>query len=201
MSASVAAIPAVPVQPEPSLASHWGLADFSFHDLLSIVNPLQHLPIVSTVYRAITGDTIRPFERIAGDSLYGGLWGFVSSVANVGYQEITGKDFGDTVLAFLEGKDANNTAVADNSTPATSNVASAAQPQSTLPAQVAANGPPRTLLHAAAFVQPASDDPSARALLSSMNAKGFNPELSQRALTAYNRSLLASPPAVSGPAL
>jgi len=71
-----------------------GLDDFSFHDFLSIVNPLQHIPIVSTIYRALTGDTIKPVERLAGDSLYGGLWGFVSSVANVAYQEATGKDFG-----------------------------------------------------------------------------------------------------------
>ena len=28
----------------------------SFSDLLDIINPLQQLPIVSTIYRAITGD-------------------------------------------------------------------------------------------------------------------------------------------------
>ncbi len=199
MSASVAAIPAVPVQPAQSPASHWGIADFSFHDLLSVVNPLQHLPVVSTIYRAITGDTIRPLERIAGDSLYGGLWGFVSSVANVGYQEITGKDFGDTVLAFLEGKDDKTTALADNSAPAASG-ASAISQQSAQSVVVAANGPPRSLLQAAAFTQPVTTDPSVRALLSSMNTKGFDPELSRRALAAYNRSLPTSTPSATAPA-
>ena len=85
MSTSVAAVsPASPAPvPSGSLASDLGFDDFSFHDLVSIVNPLQHIPIVATLYRAMTGDTIKPLERVAGDSLYGGLWGFVSSVANV----------------------------------------------------------------------------------------------------------------------
>ena len=188
MSASVAAIPSVPVQTEPSLASHWGIADFSFHDLLSVVNPLQHLPIISTVYRAITGDTIRPLERIAGDSLYGGLWGFVSSVANVAYQEATGKDFGDTVLAFLEDKSAPSAVASSNSAPAAVNTASAPQPAS--PSEMAANGPPHSLLPASSISR--TSDPAAFALFSSMNAKGIDPELSRRALAAYNRSLAFS---------
>lgn len=87
----------------------------TFHDLLSVVNPLQHIPIVSMIYRAVTGDTIKPLERIAGDTLYGGFWGFVSSVANVAFQEATGKDFGDTALALLEGDDDDQpVGVADN---------------------------------------------------------------------------------------
>src|ERR1700733_11293990 len=76
--------------------------DFTFDDLVSIVNPLQHIPVVSTVYRSLTGDTIKPFERILGDTLYGGLWGCVSAVANVIYQDVTGKDFGQTVLDFAK---------------------------------------------------------------------------------------------------
>ena len=40
----------------PHQSSDW---DFSFHDLLDIVNPLQHLPVIGTIYRAITGDTYR----------------------------------------------------------------------------------------------------------------------------------------------
>ena len=89
-----------------------GDGDFSFHDLISIVNPLQHIPIVSTLYRAVTGDSIKPLERIAGDTLYGGAWGFVSSVANLAFKDLTGKDFGETALALVEGDD--TTAVADN---------------------------------------------------------------------------------------
>jgi hypothetical protein len=78
--------------------------DFSFHNLFSIVNPLQHLPVISTLYRAITGDTIGTPEKIAGDTLYGGLWGAVASIANAAFEAVTGKDVGDTVLALFTGK-------------------------------------------------------------------------------------------------
>jgi hypothetical protein len=76
--------------------------DFSFHNLVSIFNPLQHIPVVSTLYRALTGDTIGPLERVAGDTLYGGWMGMASSVANLVFEKATGKDFGDSVLAFVE---------------------------------------------------------------------------------------------------
>jgi hypothetical protein len=89
-----------------------GDLDFSFDDLVDIVNPLQHLPVVGTLYRAITHDTIKTPEKIAGDTLYGGLWGFVSSVADTAFQAITGKNFGDTVLALFTGGDNKPAAVA-----------------------------------------------------------------------------------------
>ncbi|HKQ10203.1 MAG TPA: hypothetical protein VJS85_03355, partial [Rhizomicrobium sp.] len=62
-----------------------------FGHLLDVINPLQHLPIIGTIYRAITGDKMCPIEKIAGDTLYGGLWGAVSSIADVAFESITGK--------------------------------------------------------------------------------------------------------------
>jgi hypothetical protein len=76
---------------------------FSFGDFLDIINPLQHIPLVSTLYRHLTGDAIGTPEKIAGDTLYGGLVGFVSSIADSAYQAITGKDFGNTLLALVDG--------------------------------------------------------------------------------------------------
>ena len=38
----------------------------SFSDVLDIVNPLHHIPVVSTVYRMITGDEIGMGARMAG---------------------------------------------------------------------------------------------------------------------------------------
>src|SRR5471030_3214362 len=93
--------------------------DFSFHDLLSIINPLQHLPVIGTLYRAVTGDSIGTPEKIAGDTLYGGLWGAVASIADAAFEKITGKDVGDTVLAlFTGGHDSKPVAVAANTSPA-----------------------------------------------------------------------------------
>ena len=36
----------------------FGKDGFTLGDFLDIINPLQHIPVVSTVYRAITGDKI-----------------------------------------------------------------------------------------------------------------------------------------------
>ncbi len=75
--------------------------DMSFWDFLDIINPLQHIPIVSTVYREITGDTIQPSMRVMGDILYGGVIGGMASIANAVIEQSTGKDVGDTVMASL----------------------------------------------------------------------------------------------------
>ena len=91
-------------------SSDW---DFSFHNLLSIINPLEHLPVIGTLYRAITGTHIGVPERIAGDALYGGLWGAVSGIADAAFEAVTGKDFGSTVLALFTGHH-HDRAVASN---------------------------------------------------------------------------------------
>lgn len=86
------------------------VTDFKFSDLLDILNPLQHIPLVSDAYRAITGDEIRPFARVAGDMLYGGLLGGASAVmggvgaiADATLEQETGKDSGSTLIAALFG--------------------------------------------------------------------------------------------------
>ena len=44
----------------------WGEDGFSFDDIIDLLNPLQHLPVVSTLYRSITGDEISSGAQIAG---------------------------------------------------------------------------------------------------------------------------------------
>ena len=56
-----------------------GTSVMSFGDFLDMVNPLQHIPVVSSVYRAATGDSINPVSRISGDALYGGVLGLASA--------------------------------------------------------------------------------------------------------------------------
>ena len=187
--------------------------DFTFDDLISIVNPLQHIPVVSTIYRSLTGDTIKPFERILGDTLYGGVWGCVSAVANVVYQDVTGKDFGQTVLdtavSLVNGDDddaqtatANSAQDSSATTGATATAASinpsvntaTAQPASlpaptTTPAASAASGPPRPLQIPTPSASPS--DAASIALMRAMTNKGIDPALSQRALSAYKKSLAA----------
>src|SRR5438105_9949046 len=57
--------------------------EFGFGDILDMVNPLQHIPIVNRIYRHITGDHIKPVSQVVGDSIYGGPIGGMASLTNV----------------------------------------------------------------------------------------------------------------------
>jgi hypothetical protein len=85
--------------------------EFTLDDFLDIINPLQHLPLVSIVYREITGDEIKPAMRILGDIGYGGPMGFVSSCAQVLFEAIFGDDMAGTAVAMITGEDDDNTSV------------------------------------------------------------------------------------------
>ena len=91
-------------------ASNVGDATMSFGDFLDMVNPLQHIPVISSVYREITGDKINPVSRIAGDVLYGAALGpataimsGISAIADSAMEENTGKDVTGSVFAALFG--------------------------------------------------------------------------------------------------
>jgi hypothetical protein len=75
--------------------------EFSFDDLLDVVNPLQHIPVVSTVYRELTGDQIGTPARVLGGGLYGGAAGVAGSVANAMLEEASGRDVGGHVMAAV----------------------------------------------------------------------------------------------------
>ena len=78
----------------------------SFGDLLDIVNPLQHLPVVGTIYRALTGDELSDGARLAGRALFGGPIGLVAAMANLGVREALGRDLGEIAVATLTGEEA-----------------------------------------------------------------------------------------------
>ncbi|HEC90310.1 MAG TPA: hypothetical protein ENI55_01450, partial [Alphaproteobacteria bacterium] len=81
----------------------FGKDGFTFGDFIDIINPLQHIPIVSTIYRQMTGDDLDPGSRIGGGALFGGPIGLVASLVNVLVDEATGKDVGEQVLALFDG--------------------------------------------------------------------------------------------------
>ena len=58
MSATVVTIPAQPAPPPAPHKVHWWhqASGFSFHDVLDAINPLQHIPLVGSIYRAVTHD-------------------------------------------------------------------------------------------------------------------------------------------------
>ena len=51
--------------------------DLTFSDLVDLINPLQHIPGVSQVYRALTGDTIKPAVKVMGGLVFGGPAGLL----------------------------------------------------------------------------------------------------------------------------
>ena len=69
---------AAAASPPPSARGHHG---FGFGDVLSCLNPLQYLPVVGTLYRAVTGDTIPDTVREAGSLVVSGLTGGPIGVA------------------------------------------------------------------------------------------------------------------------
>lgn len=83
----------------------FGADGFNFLDLLDVINPLQHIPFVSTLYRALTGDTIAPASRVAGGALFGGPIGAAVSLVNSIVADWSGKDVSDHVVAFVTGDD------------------------------------------------------------------------------------------------
>lgn len=81
----------------------WETGKFSFGDFIDMINPLQHLPVISTIYRKLTGDEMGDAPRMIGGAVFGavlGSWvsGLASAVANVFVSHSTGKDIGGHVL-------------------------------------------------------------------------------------------------------
>jgi|WetSurMetagenome_2_1015567.scaffolds.fasta_scaffold318878_1 hypothetical protein len=102
---------------KPVLQAAQDESGFGFADLLDLVNPLQHIPVVSTLYRHLTGDKIGTAAKLAGDTLYGGPVGFLCSLGDTLFEGLTGKDVGDTVYAFLAGDDGKSEATGYASAP------------------------------------------------------------------------------------
>ncbi|MGC2854806.1 hypothetical protein ACM64Y_04970 [Novispirillum sp. DQ9] len=79
--------------------------ELSFWDFLDVINPLQHIPVVSTIYRELTGDQIRAPARIAGGALFGGVIGLAAAAADMALKEASGRDAGEHVMALFGGDD------------------------------------------------------------------------------------------------
>ena len=79
----------------------FGEDGFSFLDLIDVVNPLHHIPVVGPLYRDITGDVIDLLPQITGSTLFFGPIGAGLAAVDVVLKETTGSDTGDHILAML----------------------------------------------------------------------------------------------------
>jgi len=85
-----------------------------FDDFLDVINPLQHLPVVGMIYRALSDDQIAPPAQIAGGALFGGLYGFLGALGSVIYEGIAGESVEDTVLSLFDDDAPAQAATAQN---------------------------------------------------------------------------------------
>lgn len=81
---------AAPRRESKALAASGSGEGLEFGDLLDAVNPLQHLPVVSSIYREASGDGIGLPARLAGGFLFGGPMGLLGSAALALFEGITG---------------------------------------------------------------------------------------------------------------
>lgn len=66
---------------------------FGFKDFLDVINPLQHIPGISELYRAISGDKISEGARYSGNALYGLALG-----GPIGFSVMTGYSIASTAI-------------------------------------------------------------------------------------------------------
>ena len=101
-------VPVANTQPAQPAADH----SISFHDILSALNPLQYLPVIGTIYRAVTGDQIPEMLGRAGSlvvsTLLGGPIGAITNLATTIFEKISGIDIDKTMQAALGGHPSQN---------------------------------------------------------------------------------------------
>ncbi|MHA1600810.1 MAG: hypothetical protein ACTSW2_08275 [Alphaproteobacteria bacterium] len=102
--------------------------ELDFADLLDVINPLQHIPVIGDLYRALTGDQISAPARVAGGALFGGPLGFVSGLVNAIADEIVGENFGTAVVAAIFGDGEAGPEMAQTAASESDSVPAAGQP-------------------------------------------------------------------------
>lgn len=146
-----------PSSPPSSGASIWSHGGFGFKDLLDIVNPLQHLPIIGSIYRYLTGDEPSGGARLVGDTIYGGPIGFGVSVVTSIISDGDGKDPGERVLAAVFGPrgGSSDTAIAAQTLPSSQPMPAQSVQSAPIPGQAAQiQATPATQLAATLYRSP-----------------------------------------------
>ena len=67
--------------------------DFGFLDLIDMINPLQHIPLLGQAYRAITGDVIKPIAEVIGGGIFGGPLGAATGAVSAAVGDDVQKAF------------------------------------------------------------------------------------------------------------
>ncbi len=79
-------------EPASGPASEEEGGGIGFGDVLDVINPLHHLPVLGSVYRNVSGNEIGVPARFAGGALFGGVIGAGTSLINILFEAQTGRD-------------------------------------------------------------------------------------------------------------
>jgi hypothetical protein len=177
----------------------FGEDGFSLGDLLDVINPLQHIPVISSIYRSLTGDEISPAARLAGGTLYGGPVGLVTAFIGGVMEDAADTTLGDVVVAaFSDEDDTEIAAQVATVSPVAGAPAFAPTPADILAAAQPIRLPPvaaQTNVAVNAQPTPALFDPIAAALGQPKSAP--SPLAFAREMVESPRSGLASPSSVA----
>lgn len=119
MTSPIASLPPKPLPASPPPGGSFGLEDESlsiaedgqfwstedgptFSEFLDIINPLHHIPVISTIYRAITGDEIGAGPRFVGGMIFGGPIGALAAGVTALFEEATGGDLGAHLAEMVD---------------------------------------------------------------------------------------------------
>lgn len=87
VAASTTAVAQPVLPPLPEGAAEPVPGELTFGEFLAALNPLHHLPVVGTIYRAVTGETIQPALRVLGGGILGGPLGMLSTAVLAALEE------------------------------------------------------------------------------------------------------------------
>lgn len=133
----------------PADARFFGEDGLGITDVVDAINPLNHIPFISTLYQEATGTAVSSASRLVGGALLGGPIGFLAALGNIIFEQETGHSMGGAMVAGIMGDDPATTQVAQAASPAPTAATLAENPiavaalPSALPAPVVAEqGPP-----------------------------------------------------------
>ena len=140
---AAAASPNVTDSPGPAATQGHAL---SFHDILSALNPLQYVPVIGTIYRAVTGDVVpeavRRIGSLIASAFMGGPIGIAINLGALALEKASGIDLDQAGQALLRGQPIE-TALSATGTPKSADLPYVGAPQERQawsPAQLAAYG-------------------------------------------------------------
>jgi hypothetical protein len=93
------------VEAVSSEKTQFGASDegMSFDDVRNVVNPLHHIPIVSTIYQAVSGAKIGIGPRMIAAAVLGGPAGLILAGISAFIEEMSGGTIAEHAVALFDG--------------------------------------------------------------------------------------------------